>query len=432
MTEQRDLHITVLALVRVEGEGGLDVVLRQGRVESLELRIFEPPRFFEKFLEGRAFHEIPDAVARICGICPVAYQMSAVQAVEAAFGVTVTEWIKNMRRAVYCGEWIESHALHIHMLAAPDFFGCSSVVELAKQRRVEVERGLRLQRLGNDIITLFGGRSVHPVGVRVGGFAHAPRRADVAALRERLCAALPEAAELVQWTASWPLPVREQKFTQVALQHAQNYAIGDGVLITSTGERIDAAQFARRFHEEHMPHSTALHCTLDGQSYLVGPLARVNFNYDRLPVPVRQAIAATSVAFPSANMFHSVVARAVEIYFALWEAARILDDYDEPEQIAVPVNPRAATGVGMTEAPRGVLWHEYAFNERGEVLRARIVPPTSQNQARIEADLRENIEREGAQLNDDELRQLCETVIRNYDPCISCATHFLDLRVQRG
>jgi coenzyme F420-reducing hydrogenase alpha subunit len=431
MAEGRDITIQVPVLARVEGEGALDLRIRGGVIEALHLRIYEPPRMFEKFLEGREYSEVPDMVARICGICPVAYQMSAVHAIENLFGVEPGPWARDMRRVFYCGEWIQSHSLHIHMLAAPDFLGCASVVELAQKNAAEVRRGLKLQALGNDIIRLLGARSVHPVGARIGGFHHAPKPEQVSALLEKLREALPEAEELVRWTAALDLPRNEQDFTCVALRHPREYPMNEGRIISNGGLDIPIDEFETRFAEHQEPHSTALHCLLDGKPYLVGPLARLNLNLDRLPEPVRALADNLDIRFPSRNMHHSIVARAIEIVIALREAIRLLGSYREPRESFVAVKPRAGTGIGCTEAPRGILWHRYDMDTAGKVIAARIVPPTSQNQSRIEDDLRQSLQGFGLDRGEAALRQLGERVIRNYDPCISCATHFLDLRIRR-
>jgi len=432
MTERREVKIRVPVLARVEGEGALDIDIADGRISLLRLRIYEPPRLFEKFLEGRAGHEVPDMVARICGICPVAYQMSAVKALEAIAGIEPGPWVAAMRRVMYCGEWIESHCLHIHLLAAPDFLGCASVVELAGTHPAEVRRGLALQALGNDLIRLLGARSVHPVGVRIGGFHHAPAEPAVRALRERIGAALPDARALVLWAASLPMPATAQQFTSVAMRGPGAYPMNDGRIVSSSGLDIDPADYEAHFAEHQVPYSTALHSLLHGQPYLVGPLARMNLNHDLLPQAVRTALDESGVRFPSANLFHGVVARAAEVYFALLEAGRLLADYETPPAPFAAVAPRAGAGVGCTEAPRGMLWHRYQTDGQGIVRQARIVPPTSQNQARIEQDVRQALEAAGLERPDDDLRRLAETVIRNYDPCISCATHFLRLTVRRA
>ncbi len=431
MAENREINIHVPVLARVEGEGALDIAIRDGHIADLKLRIYEPPRLFEKFLEGRDYNEVPDMVARICGICPVAYQMSAVHALEGIFGAQPGSWVRAMRRVLYCGEWMESHSLHIHLLAAPDFLGYDNAIAMARDYPDEVRRGLRLQGLGNAIIRLFGGRSVHPVGVRVGGFYRAPDQQDVSALLEKLRCALPDAEALVAWTASLNLPRDDQTFTSVALRHTDEYPMNEGRIVSSAGLDIPVAEYQHHFREFQVPHSTALHSLLHDQPYLVGPLARLNLNLDKLPEQVTRAVQATGIAFPSSNMFHSIVARAIEVYYALSEAVRLLEGYEYPFAPYVPVVPRAGVGYGCTEAPRGILWHRYETDEQGLITSARIVPPTSQNQARIEEDLRRSLDAFGLASSDEELRRRAETVIRNYDPCISCATHFLKLAVSR-
>jgi coenzyme F420-reducing hydrogenase alpha subunit len=431
MTSQRELHINVPVLARVEGEGALTLQVRDQAIERVELRIFEPPRLFEKLLEGREYHQVPDMVARICGICPVAYQMSAVHALEQIFGRVQDPWVRAMRRLFYCGEWLQSHSLHIHLLAAPDFLGFNSAPAMAAEYPDEVRRGLRLQALGNDIMRLIGGRSVHPVGACVGGFHHQPDPAAMQELKMRLTAALDDAGELVRWCAALDLPDDEQAFCAVALRHADEYPMNEGRIVSSTGLDIDIADYEAHFREHQVRHSTALHSLLNGEPYLVGPLARINLNLARLPEAVQEVVQETGIRFPSRNMFHSIVARAAEIHYALLEAVRLIDTLPATAQAAVTVQPRAGIGFGCTEAPRGLLWHRYETDADGRIIAARIVPPTSQNQVRIEQDIRQSLERFGLQHSEAELRIRAEKVIRNYDPCISCATHFLKLKLER-
>ena len=429
VTRKVDIHVPVLA--RVEGEGALHLRIDGNVIEQLHLQIFEPPRLFEKFLEGRSYEEVPDMVARICGICPVAYQISAVNALENAFGVEPAPWVQAMRRVLYLGEWIESHSLHIHLLAAPDYFGYASAIAMAKDQPEIVRRGLGLQGLGNELMRLLGARSVHPVGVRVGGFHHAPSGREVAGLLEKLRAALPEAEALVRWTAAIAVPDATQQFVCVSMRAADEYPIHRGGIVASDGLAIGAADYENYFVESHIEHSTALYSHYRGQPYLVGPLARLNLNRDRLPPDVQQLMREIGFNCPHQNMFASIVARAIEVYYAIGEAVRLLQDYVVPEETAVAVTPRAGLGFGCSEAPRGLLWHRYRVDADGRILEARIVPPTSQNQARIEEDLRLSLQHFGLHHSDDELRLHCEKVIRNYDPCISCATHFLRLSTER-
>lgn len=427
----RDIRINVPVLTRVEGEGALEIDVTEGAIQHLALRIYEPPRLFEKFIEGYECNQVIDMVARICGICPVAYQSSAVQAFETLFGLDPPDWMSDMRRAMYCGEWLQSHSLHIHLLAAPDFLGFDSAIAMAADYPDAVRRGLELQTLGNDLIALFGGRSVHPVGIRVGGFYRAPGEAEVEALLSRLQAALPAAEALVSWTAGLTFPDDEQAFISVAMSHPEEYAIGRGNLISGQGLETEISFYESFFQEHQSPHSTALHSTLEGRPYLVGPLARLNLNFHQLPKPVRKVMDECGIHFPSHNMFHSIVARAIELHFAIHEAIRLLEAYRVPEESYVPLKPREGNAFGCTEAPRGILWHRYDIDDRGIVRYARIVPPTSQNQGRIEEDVRASLERLGLDNSDDALRLRAEQVIRNYDPCISCATHFLKLNLRR-
>lgn len=430
MNETRDIHINVPVMTRVEGEGAMEIMAEQGRIRDLRLRIFEPPRYFEKFLEGRDYREIQDVVARICGICPVAYQMSAVQAIEQAFEIEAGAWVREMRRVMYCGEWVQSHALHIHLLAAPDFLGYPNSIAMAADHPEEVRRGLRLQALGNELIRLCGGRSVHPVGGRPGGFFRAPSYAEVDALLSKLRDAVTDAEAVVRWTAALDFPEDAQDFLSVALHHPDEYAIYEGRVVSDAGLDLSVADYETHFAEHHEPHSTALFSLLDGKPYLVGPLARLNINRNQLGQTL-DALGDIGIEFPSRNMFHSIVARAIELHYAIHEAIQILEGYSYPDQPHVEVSPRAGVGFGASEAPRGLLWHRYEFDDRGHVISARIVPPTSQNQARIEEDLRNSLQHFGLHHSDEAIRLRGETVIRNYDPCISCATHFLRVKIDR-
>ena len=423
--------IRVDSLARVEGEGALYVAIKGRRVTDLRLKIFEPPRFFEALLRGRGYEEATDITSRICGICPIAYQMSAVHAMEEACGAQVNGPIRALRRLVYCGEWIESHALHIYMLHAPDFLGYESAIEMAKDRPDIVERGLQLKKVGNEIIALLGGRSIHPVNVRVGGFFKAPTQRELAPLAERLRWARDAAIETVRWTSAFPFPELEQDYEFVALRHPEEYPFNEGRLVSNKGLDIAVGAYDQHFQEEQVPYSNALHSTLrERGAYLVGPLARYNLNYDRLSPLAREAAREAGLGTVLRNPFKSILVRGVEIVYACDEALRIIGEYEPPDPPAVPVQPRAATGYGCTEAPRGILYHRYRIDPRGAILDAKIVPPTSQNQKSVESDLKRIVEEE-IDSPKEKLTWRLEQAIRNYDPCISCATHFLKLEIER-
>lgn len=429
-SRERTLHVGALA--RVEGEGAMHVEVRDGHVTDVQLQIYEPPRFFEALLRGRQFTEPPDITARICGICPVAYQMSACTAIERACGATIERGVRDLRRLLYCGEWIESHALHIYLLHAPDFLGVDGGIELARQQRGIVERGLQLKKVGNRILEVVGGRAIHPVNVRIGGFYRTPTRQDLTPLAERLRWAVDAAAKTVEWVASFEFPDFELDHELVALQQPDTYPIDAGDrLISSEGLEIPVDRFEDHVVEEHVPYSSALHAHLRGRGhYLVGPLARYSLNSSLLSPRAAEAAAAAGLGPVCRNPFRSIVVRSVEMLYACEEALRLIEGYDPPAFPFTNVEPRSASGGGCTEAPRGTLYHRYDLASDGTILAARIIPPTSQNQAAIEDDLRRFVDAR-LELSTAELTAGCEQAIRNYDPCISCATHFLDLELVR-
>ncbi len=431
MAEKRTTTIRTDYLARVEGEGAMLVEIDDGIVTNVQLKIYEPPRFFEAFLRGRHFTEAPDITARICGICPVAYQMSSVQAMEQACGVQVDGQLRALRRLLYCGEWIESHALHVFMLHAPDFLGYENAIELARDHPELVAQALELKKTGNELMTVVGGREVHPINVRVGGWYRTPRKRELATLVEKLERALEIALATVTVTAGLDFPDYSFNYELVALSEPGLYPIDRGRIVSSRGIDIAVNDYDEHFAEEHVEWSNALHSSVIGRgSYLCGPLARFALAADRLSPLAREAAAAASLTAAERNPFRSIVVRAVELVYAAEEALRLIAEYEEPDAPAIECEPRAGIGYGATEAPRGLLYHRYEIDDEGTILDAKIVPPTSQNQRTIEEDVRGVVER-SLDLADDKLGLLCEQTIRNYDPCISCATHFLDLEVRR-
>ncbi len=431
MARPRKKTIKTDYLARVEGEGAMLVEIEDGRVADVKLRIYEPPRFFEAFLRGRAFTEAPDITARICGICPVAYQMSSVRAMERACGVEVDGQLRALRRLLYCGEWLESHALHVFMLHAPDFLGYESALELARDHPELVAQALELKKTGNELMIVIGGREIHPINVRVGGWYRAPRKRELAPLVEKLERAREISLAAVKVTAGLDFPDYEYDYELVALAEPGEYPIDKGRIVSSKGIDIDVSEYDDTFVEEHVPWSNALHSrVIERDSYLCGPLARFGIASDLLSPVARQAAAEAGLGPEERNPFRSIVVRAVELVYAADEALRLIAEYEEPDAPAVEFEPRAGVGWGCTEAPRGILYHRYEIDDEGTILDAKIVPPTSQNQRTIEEDLRGVVER-SLDLPDAELSLLCEQTIRNYDPCISCATHFLNLEVQR-
>ena len=427
---QENRTLTVGALTRVEGEGALHVTLTDGHVDTVELNIYEPPRFFEAFLRGRSYREPPDITARVCGICPVAYQVSACNAIEQACGVAVDPELVALRRLLYCGEWIHSHALHIYLLHMPDFLGYPDAISLAKDRKELIERGLALKKAGNRLMEHIGGRAIHPINVRLGGFYSTPSRADLRPLAEMLRHALDDALDTVRQVAQFDFPEIEFDHEFLALTQPGRYAIENGAIARSAGEPFPVEEFTAHVVEAQVPHSTALQATLDGGRYLTGPLARYSLNSTNLTPAAAQAAAEAGLGAQCRNPFRSIVVRAVEVVYAVEEALRIIDEYQRPPRPFVEVPARAGVGHGVSEAPRGLLYHRYEIGDDGLIRAATMVPPTSQNQAAIEHEMGQLV---GANLDLDDasLTSLCEKSIRNHDPCISCSAHFLTLTVER-
>ncbi|MGE5072493.1 MAG: Ni/Fe hydrogenase subunit alpha [Anaerolineae bacterium] len=423
-------NIQVPALARVEGEGGLYIGLQDGKAIEVRLDIYEPPRFFEGFLHGRFLQEVPDITARICGICPVAYQMSSAIALERALEIRIEPQARALRRLMYCGEYIESHALHIYMLQAPDLVGKESAFELAAIAPEVVKNALRLKKIGNRILSTIGGRSVHPVNVCVGGFYSWPEKKNLKALLPELEWGLQASIECVNWAVTLPYPELEVDYEFVALHHPDEYGVIDGEVWSSRGRKLSVDAYEAAYIEQHVERSNALHShTVDGGNYLVGPLARLALNHEQLMPAAKNALKAAKITLPIRNPYKSLIARAVELVNFFQEAIQLVEEYEPKGPAHVELKLRAGEGSGATEAPRGLLYHRYKIDENGLIQFAKITPPTAQNLPRIEADLFAMAPKLTTMSEADATRT-AEHLVRAYDPCISCATHFLKLKVE--
>ena len=433
----QDKRVRVDYLARLEGEGGLDIVVSGGQITELRLNIFEPPRFFEGFLTGRSFKDVPDFVSRICGICPVAHQMTSIYALEAALGVKITTEIRDLRKLFALSQYIQSHSLHAYMLAAPDFLGYPSVIELAGDHLAVAGRALKLKRLGNDLTALIGGREVHPVAAVVGGFTRAPSHAELKDVRARLEDARADGVETVKLLASIKVPEFNRPPVEfAALRQDDQFAINEGRVVSDKGLDMAAADYKKCIKQTQVPHSNAYHYSVIGrESFAVGPLARLNLNFDKLLPSAKEAAKGAGLSFPYQNPFMNMAARGVELAHSIDECILTIDRLLKtlPRRagpLLVDVKPRAGVGAHFTEAPRGVLYHGYTLNGKGLVEAADVVTPTAHNLKRMEDDLWAFV----PQVIDkpqEEATLLCEMVVRNYDPCISCATHFLRLNIVR-
>jgi len=414
----------------VEGEGGLYIGLENGKAVEIRLDIYEPPRFFEGFLKGRFLQEVPDITARICGICPVAYQMSSAYALENALGIKVSPQVRALRRLMYCGEYIESHALHIYLLQAPDMLGKQSALELAAEAPEVVRNALRLKKIGNDLLKAIGGRSVHPVNVCVGGFYSWPDEKAIKALLPDLEWGLNAALDTVKFALTLPYPYLEIDYEFVALHHPDEYGVIEGDVLSSNGRKLSIAEYENGYIEEHVRHSNALHSrTVDNNTYLVGPLARLNLNHEQLLPNAKQALKESGIQLPLRNPYKSLIARAIELVHFYEEAIQLVKEYKPSGPAHVELKLREGEGAGATEAPRGLLYHRYKIDGNGMIQFAKITPPTAQNLPRIEADLFALTPRI-VKMPEAEAVLTAEHLVRSYDPCISCATHFLKLKIE--
>jgi coenzyme F420-reducing hydrogenase alpha subunit len=427
-------RIDVDYLARVEGEGALRVEIVEDKVGDVQLNIYEPPRFFEGFLRGRSYQEVVDITARICGICPVAYQMSAAHALEKALGIVPPPGVRRLRRLFYLAEWIESHGLHIYMLHAPDFTGHESSISMAGDPALRplVEQGLRIKQIGNRLMSIIGGREIHPISVCVGGFYRAPSPADLQQMVNDLEWGLEASQETVRWATTLDYPDFEVDYEFVSISHPDEYPLNEGNFISSSGLDIPMESYESHFVEDHVAHSNALHSRYTGKnsSYFVGPLARVNLNLGKLS-PKALAMA-QEIGFepPVHNPFKGLIARGLELVHAFEESLEIIGEYHQPRPSRTLPPAQLSPGEGShgTEAPRGILYHRYQVDERGQITQAKIVAPTSQNLRRMEDDLWQFVP--GVlSLPLDEATLRCEQLVRSYDPCISCATHFLKLDI---
>ena len=414
-------------LSRVEGEGGIIIEIENGRISKLNLNIFEAPRFFESFLRGRPYYDVMDFNARICGICPVAYQMSSVYAIEEIFGVSIEKPIRELRRLLYCGEWIESHALHVYLLHGPDFYGIES--SWASEEYIPVvKRGLGVKRLGNKILEILGGRSIHPVSVKVGGFYKVPVKKTLSSILPDLENEYEKSLKDIKWASNLPFNDNSWDMENVSMSHPDEYPMNYGKVVSNKGLDMPFNKFLENIQERQVEHSTSLYTGIkNGTSvrpYVVGPVSRLNLNYDKLPVEIKGFMKEAGISLPIKNIQMGIIARLIETAYAFYEAIRIIKDYEEPDKPSADFETKAGEAVWITEAPRGLLIHKYELDKAGYVKNCTIIPPTSQNFSHMEKDifyfLQGSMDKPA-----DFIKKESEKIIRSYDPCISCSVHIV-------
>lgn len=430
----KNVTIDVKEITRVEGHGNISVSVRDGEITRLELAIVESPRYFEAFLRGRPYYEAPHITCRVCGICSVGHTTASVKAMEAALGIEVSEQTVLLRKLLFHGEQLQSHVLHLYFLAVPDYLGVGSVVPLAQSHPDVVKRALRMKRLANDICGIVGGRHIHPIAMHVGGFTHVPKDEELLDLKHRLEDARADLNETAALFAK--LPVRD--FTRpteyVALKATKNgeYAFYDGDIVSTVDPKpTDVQDYRKRVIEDVVKHSAAKHCKSPNRpSYAVGSLARFNNNYDQLHPQARKVAESLGFKPGCENPFHNNTAQLVECVHCLEDAIELIDELLTRGMSVEPLGKptRYGRGAGAAEVPRGLLFHEYGVDNNGHIDFANLIIPTGQNLANIEEDMRALVPQLlDTGMNKEEMTLQLEMLVRAYDPCISCATHFLDV-----
>ncbi len=425
-----DARIHVHHVTRVEGHGDIIAEIADGVLKQARFAVVEAPRFFEGFLRGQLYSDVTHVTSRICGICACSHKCAALKATEVALDVTISPQTDLLRRLCFHGEVLSSHLLHIYFLAAPDFLGLPSVMPLIAGAPDLVKRAMRLKNIGYDLAALVAGRHTHPIAMAVGGFTFVHDPKDMLAMRKRLVDIREDLAASVELFATVELPDFERPTEYVSLKHPDRYAFYDGDVFSSDGHRLPVRRYREAITEHVVPYSTAKHARWNRPEYMVGALARFNNNCEQLH-PAAQAVAERlGMDPPVHNPFAITVAQLIECVHCVEDAIELIDEVVEtgidPAQQQVEVRPRAGQGVGAVEAPRGILFHEYEYDEDGRCLSANHVIPTAQNLANLEADMREFVPHIIDQSRD-RITHLLEMLVRAYDPCISCSTHMVRL-----
>ncbi len=415
--------IEVCYLARVEGQADIKVEVTSTGDVKAQFAVFEPIRFIEAFLEGREYYEAHEIASRICGICPIAHQMTALRAVENALNVEVTSQTIALRRLLALSGWIQSHTLSLYFLTLPDYLGFGSVMDVANEYMDSVKQALRLKKLGNDLSEIVGGRAVHPISAVFGGFSKAPRKEDLAEIRQRSQREKEDIWDTVDLFRSFDYPEIDRKTELVAISSDEEYAVNEGRLKSTNGLNLSERQYRVYVQEKEVPYSNAKKSFINDRDFLSGPIARVSINYEQLTSDAKKAAKLLNLNLPCCNPFANIKARVVELVYALDEINRIVDvlklDYSEQPMKAEKGN--SCEGFALTEAPRGLLYHSYKLDSSGLVKKADIVPPTAHNSASIEASLRGLAPKLLEKKQD--LKLGCEKLLRAYDPCISCSVH---------
>lgn len=422
------MRIEVNHIARVEGHGHLIIDTLNGKLEECRLDIVESPRFFEAMLVGRKWDEIHTITSRICGICSIGHTLTSLKATESAFGITVSEQTILLRKLLLHAETLQSHILHAYFLAAPDFFGAGSVIPLAESHPEVVLRALRLKKLANEICDSIGGRTTHPITCILGGFSKIPSKENLCDLRQKIYLAIPDILETATLFSNLDWPDFRRTTESIALEKLHEYTFYDGKITSSLGKNYSVSDYLKITNERVVEHSTAKHTRHLAESYRVGALARYTINSRRLLPEAKFAAENLKLDENIDNPYYNSAAQIVECLQAVYDSIEIIDTLLEREMEleTIEIKPRAGKGVGAIEVPRGILFHDYTYNDEGKIVKANCVIPTGQNLANIESDLKELVPKIIGKTKP-EITLECEMLVRAYDPCISCATHLLEI-----
>ncbi len=435
----KSVKVNVEYLTRVEGHGNIVVDVEEGTIKECKLEIIESPRFFEAMLRGRSIFEAQHITSRICGICSCAHSLVSIQAAEDALGITPSHQTRELRRLLLHQEMLDSHILHIYILVLPDLMRVKSFVPLLETHEKVVRRALKMKKCVNDVCELIAGRHIHPITTVIGGFTKLPRRHELESMLRMLEDLKLDVDATVELFKGIKFPEFERETEYVALvRDDEEYPLLDGDIGSTDGVRKHKHQYRKITNEFIVPHSTAKHTRLSRESYMVGALARLNLNFDKLHPRAKEAAEALGFKVPNHNPYLNTVAQLIECVHCVEDSIAIVKNFlengiDYSEEVSVGLNERgtipvkAGRGVGAVEAPRGVLFHEYEIDDQGKIVGANCIIPTNQNLNNIEHDMKKLIP-EILDNSEEEITLLLEMLVRAYDPCISCSTHFLDVK----
>ena len=429
----KSFSINVNHVTRVEGHGNIVLDVKSGKIEKIQWQVVEAPRFFEAMLRGQHYNELRPITSRICGICSIGHSLASLKATEDALGVTITEQTALLRRLATHAENMQSHILHVGYLAVPDLLSVGSVFPLVGSKHTDtLLKIVRLHRLSNEMSDLVCGRTTHPIRLIVGGFSMVPTEKQLLNLKKRLEEGLELASDVasVVHSVADKLPAFTRETEYIGLSSDDEYALYDGVIAsTDTGKHPAYREYRKVMQEFVVPHSTAKHAKHTRGSYMVGALARFNLNSDKLHPAAKDVAALFGLKAINYNPFMNTIAQLVEFVHDIEDSLQLIDTLLErvvKDEKPVKATVKAGRGVGVVEVPRGILVHDYTLNSEGYCTKANCIIPTNQNHANIQLDMEELVPQI---LNrpEKEIELTLEMLVRAYDPCISCSTHYLDV-----